>query len=422
MIKLLVIPASAAALVVGHATHEVDRVPEVKAQVVAVVDVGQLLDAARGADPLVCWYAAEGVSSGSSGRLIGVPHPVLGRDVAQRARAVSRDTLGSSSRARIRQAMRSPDACEREIATRLMGREGREFDSAELNAMLRELFDDQLSPARISAAIVAGLTVARDVVDAVHAALTDADVAVRANSAWALGRMRNPDSAQPLTRALGDADASVRAASVTALARIGTDDAVLLRILREDRSPEVRRTAAWALQRSRSSESVAGLIAAMRNDQDEDVREMAAWALAHARSTDAAEALGQAVQGDRSAKVRATAAWGVGHIAPRRLPAGVLNGLADDTREVRLRTAWAVGQSRDPDSAAAIRRALANEQDDRVRSAMVRALILTGDRNPEVIESLLQSDDEDIRRQAVMMLAGRSTPQPWPWPQPRPYP
>lgn len=423
MLKLLMIPASAA-LVVGHATHELGRTAEVVPAAVApgTVQVQELLDAARGVNPLVCWYAADGVSGGFAGRLEGVPHPALGRDVARRARALVRDTLDGSARTRVREALRSADACEREIATRLIGRDRRDFDSAELNAMLRELFDEQLSPARISAAIVAGLTVARDVVDAVHDALADANVEVRANSAWALGRIRNPDSARPLSAALNDTEPSVRAASITALQRVGVDDAVLLRVLREDRSAEVRRAAAWALQRSRTPQAVEGLTRAMREDQDEDVREMAAWALAHTRSASAADALAEVVRTDRSRHVRATAAWGVGQIAPRRMPAPALSGLADDDREVRLRTAWAAGQVRDAEAIPALRRALDNEQDSRVRSALVRALIMAGERDPAAVESLLRSDDEEVRRHAVMMLAGRSRPWPWPWPQPRPYP
>ena len=60
--------------------------------------------------------------------------------------------------------------------------------------------------------------------------------------------------------------------------------------------------------------------------------------------------------------------------------------------------------------------------DERVRQALVRALLQSGEHSEEALSGLLQSKDDKTREMAVRALAGRRGPWPWPWPWPRPRP
>ena len=67
--------------------------------------------------------------------------------------------------------------------------------------------------------------------------------------------------------------------------------------------------------------------------------------------------------------------------------------------------------------------ALRDEKSERVRQALVRALLESGERSSDVFKDLLESKDSDTREMAVRALAGRrGGPWPWPWPWPRPRP
>jgi HEAT repeat protein len=230
--------------------------------------------------------------------------------------------------------------------------------------------------------------------------------------------------------------------------------ALLVRVLRTDTDADVRRSAAWALASGGDGKAVEALVAALKTDADDGVREMAAWALAEARGESASAALASALQGDRSEKVRAIAAWALGqqrqsdttalvaaaadramkvreaaiwglgnqHLAAAPTP--LIAGLRDAEAPVRVVSAWALSQIADPATAPALRAAFKDEKDDKVREAIFRALMLVGDRSPEVIEQVLQSTDADLRAHAVQMMSRHRGPWPWPWPrpQPRPYP
>jgi beta-lactamase regulating signal transducer with metallopeptidase domain len=230
---------------------------------------------------------------------------------------------------------------------------------------------------------------------------------------------------------------------------------LLVRILRSDPDPTVRRSAAWALGESVRAGESGILVAALRGDADAGVREMAAWALARDRSEEAAPALAQTLRKDASAQVRATAAWGLGHrhhadttalvaaIAdsepavreaaiwalgqqrPEAAPPELVAALHDDVARVRVLAAWALTEIRDPASAPALRAAFAKEQDTEARRAMFRALAFLGDRSAEVLDRASAAKDPEIRSRAVLMMGGLGPgiwPWPWPWPQPRPMP
>jgi len=103
-------------------------------------------------------------------------------------------------------------------------------------------------------------------------------------------------------------------------------------------------------------------------------------------------------------------------------PAGLLKALRDDSNEVRLKAAWAVGQLEDHNAVAAVRDALNKEQDSQVRRALIRALVKSGGSSEQAMSQLLESSDPTVREAAVRGLVGRSSINPWPWPQPRPRP
>ncbi len=250
-------------------------------------------------------------------------------------------------------------------------------------------------------------------------------------------------------------------AVITAAATEAPDDdraALLAKALRTDPSAQVRRVAAWGLQRyAQSDVAEQALTAAVSNDADGEVREMAAWALANAHHSAAASAalikavrqdkdvemrrtaawsLGSirdesslealtAALGDPDAEVRQRAAWAVGAMRPDAAPAGLVRGLSDSDRDVRETTTWALFAIRDSRTIPAIESAFAHETDPDVQQGLIRALgAMSGDASVDALQKLVTSSDPRIRQTAITALAGGGAggPWPWPWPQPRPFP
>ena len=183
--------------------------------------------------------------------------------------------------------------------------------------------------------------------------------------------------------------------------------------------------AAWALGSIEDSRAIAPLAQAIRSDAEDKVRETAVWALGEIEDRSAIDALGAATS-DRSPRVRGTAAWAIGQLNENGAKAapGLLRLLRDENTDVRLKAAWALGEIQDTGALPAIREALRAEQNDRVRKALIRALMKSGERSEAALTELLTSSDPQIREAAVRGLAGRNSfdPWPWPWPRPRPFP
>ena len=232
---------------------------------------------------------------------------------------------------------------------------------------------------------------------------------------------------------------------------------VLAKLLRTDPSAEVRRVAAWGLERYPGvAVAVDALIAALDSDRDAQVREMSAWALAGAgRSAAATAALGKALKQERDASVRTTlvwaagqrracddvepilaalrgpdaetrelAAWAIGSCSPERAPAALVQALGDKEAEVRLSVAWALFRIRDASTAGAIDAAFRRETDAEVQEGLIHALGTFGELSVDVLQRLVTSPDSTVRRFAVTTLARSDGLGPWPWPrpEPRPYP
>jgi HEAT repeat protein len=160
----------------------------------------------------------------------------------------------------------------------------------------------------------------------------------------------------------------------------------------------------------------------LKSDASESVRETAAWALGEISVKKAADQLADAVARDKSARVRATAAWAIGELNPGRAPKPLVAALRDQDDDVRLKAAWALSEIGDAETVKDITAALKSEQQNRVRQALVRALIESGEGSSDAFKDLLESKDDGTREMAVKALAGRRGPWPWPWPQPRPRP
>jgi HEAT repeat protein len=183
--------------------------------------------------------------------------------------------------------------------------------------------------------------------------------------------------------------------------------------------------AAWALGNIEDTRGVSALGNAIRSDSEERVRETAVWALGNI-GDHASVALLDAATSDRSAYVRGTAAWALGQLDDEgtSAPAGLLRLLSDENTDTRLKAAWALGQMQDRNALSAIRDALKSERNDRVRKALIRALMKSGESSEATLTELLNSSDPQVREAAVRGLAGARSfdPWPWPWPRPRPFP
>ena len=227
------------------------------------------------------------------------------------------------------------------------------------------------------------------------------------------------------------------------------------KLLRTDPSAEVRRVAAWGLERYTGvAVAVDALIAALESDRDAQVREMSAWALAGVgKSPAATAALSKALKQERDASVRTPliwaagqrracddvepilaalrdaepetrelAAWVIGSCRPERAPAALVQALGDKETEVRLSVAWALYTIRDASTAGAIDAAFRRETDAEVQEGLIHALGAFGESSIDVLQRLVTSADSNVRRFAVTTLAKSDGLGPWPWPRPEPRP
>ena len=418
------------------------------------VDVAALLTAAKGAPPMICSLAANSIRNWGWGEWDAPATPL------SFARATTPDdfesaALSASDIQQLLAGLAAEDPCVRELSVRLIGTQKPETVGGELVTRLGAS-DAGL---RSVAALGLGLVEAQNGVDPLIRALRDASIDVRANSAWALGRIENGRALQPLVGLFGDNAEKVRLAAVSAVGHMDSTSSIaaLIRVLRQDPAANVRRVAAWALGNLEARDGVTSLIDALARDSDARVREMSAWALGNIEDRRAVPALGTALRGDSEDRVRETAVWALGNIEDRsamdilaaatgdrnpnvrgtaawaignldeegtRAPAGLLRLLSDENTDVRLKAAWALGQLEDPNALSTIRDALKAEKNDRVRKALIRALMKSGESSQETLTQLLSSSDPAIREAAVRGIAGARSfdPWPWPWPRPRPFP
>jgi beta-lactamase regulating signal transducer with metallopeptidase domain len=229
--------------------------------------------------------------------------------------------------------------------------------------------------------------------------------------------------------------------------------ALLIKVLQTDTDAQVRRSAAWGLNEAATTAARAALARALASDADADVREMAAWALGESPGEEGRKALASAVRSDRSAKVRATAAWAIGQdgrrgdadaliavvsdadesvrgmalwalgqLDLRSAPPAVVAALKDGSPRVRETAAWALGQIGDAGAATGLVSAFEAETDAKAKRTDLWALSQLGEVPTAAVEAAMKSNDPQLRRRAVAMLAGDGASWPMPRPMPRPRP
>lgn len=99
----------------------------------------------------------------------------------------------------------------------------------------------------------------------------------RRKAMYALGRWGDPSVVPEIRRLLPQLDEGERIAAISALGQLGTQEAVAAVIeFADDRSPQVRKSAALALKRTRSPEAEAKLRDIAVNDPLSWIRELAA--------------------------------------------------------------------------------------------------------------------------------------------------
>jgi HEAT repeat protein len=175
-----------------------------------------------------------------------------------------------------------------------------------------------------------------------------------------LAAMRDPAAIPALRAALDDKAERVRAAALAGLGALAEPSLapLIMTYLTKDKSPFVRKAAAYALGQIVGGEATAGLIAGLR-DKDLEVRGAAAVGLSNAPDATAIAPLILALA-DKSAFVRAhaAAALGVnGRAAAQAVPNLVKLLTTDEDHEARRQAATALGRIGEPSALPALEHA-----------------------------------------------------------------
>jgi HEAT repeat protein len=204
--------------------------------------------------------------------------------------------------------------------------------------------------------------------------LTERSVDARANSAWALGILRDSETVRPLVGALADGAPAVRLAAAQALGELRSAVAAeaLGRTL-DDPERHVRLAAVRALVRVADARAIAPLLKALRSP-DVEVRLAAASSLGARPERRGSAALRERLKVDPSSAVRFVIARGLATEGDRAGIRYLCKALGSDAdRAVRRQAATVLGGVRGADSREALRRALGDE-DAEVR-ALARAAL-----------------------------------------------
>ena len=206
--------------------------------------------------------------------------------------------------------------------------------------------------------------------------LKSSDEEVRLDTTIRLSSLRTPGAAGALASAASDQSERVRAAAIVGIGNCG--DAAFVPIvaarLLEDKSVHVRKSAAYALGKLRTNQSVVALTSAL-HDKDLEVRGAATVSLGEHEDPAAITALIAALS-DKSGFVQERAALALGHYGRASAPAvsTLIKLLATDTRHgVKLHAAIALGQIGDRSALPALEKAT-HDKDPYVSRAATEAL------------------------------------------------
>ncbi|MEN3334937.1 MAG: hypothetical protein V7641_4302 [Blastocatellia bacterium] len=190
--------------------------------------------------------------------------------------------------------------------------------------------------------------------------LQSGDEEERREAALMLGAMRDPATIATLRAALNDKSERVRAAALAGLGQLQEPSLapLIATYLTKDKSPFVRKAAAYALGQTGGSAATTALIAGLR-DKDIEVRGAATVSLSGTPDATAIAPLILALT-DKSAFVRAhaAAALGVnGRAAAQAVPHLVKLLTTDEDHEARRQAATALGRIGEPSALPALERA-----------------------------------------------------------------
>src|ERR1700737_606957 len=230
------------------------------------IDVAALLTAARGPPPIICSLASRAIRGYGWGDRSDAPSTPLGSFVSSTSYEFEREQLPIEDVQRLLTGLSSDDPCVREMSVRLIGTQKPAAVASELINRL-----GSSDPAlRAISALGLGLVDAPTGVDPLIRTLRDPTADVRANSAWALGRIENGRGLGPLVGLFRGNAEKVREAAVAAVGRMDSTSTIpaLIRVVRQDDSPRVRRVAAWALGKLEAHDAIDALAGVLAHDAD----------------------------------------------------------------------------------------------------------------------------------------------------------
>ena len=281
-------------------------------------------------------------------------------------------------------------------------------DAALLPAFIAALRDDPAPDVRREAAAVLAAWEQDDVVEALCAALLDADADVRAAAAQSLSELKEPASGHVLRRWATRTEPFVRRAVLRGLRELRFADALepALQAL-ADADAEVRVEAVSVLGWLKDPRALAPLAALAAGDAQADVRRAAVGALGFASAADPAilDALLAALRDD-AWQVREEAVTTLGKLRANPAREPLVAALDDAYWQVRLRAARALGQLRDPRAAPAVAALLAHTISNLRKEAALALGELGASETLPALHAALDDRDPDVRK-AVRIAIGQ---------------
>jgi HEAT repeat protein len=257
------------------------------------------------------------------------------------------------------------------MATVLAGLRGVDAIETLLRAWARDLRDDRDS---LTGLIWQLMDADRAGCRRVILALTDdRDPDVRRTALWALGHVADPSDVDQLVAAATDVDPQTRSLALGALSGLQRDDRAFAAHTHglADPDPDVRRSAVSGLGYSNRPDAVAPLLR-QADDGSSGVRMSVAYSLGRLADRAAIPAL-LAYLGDTDAYVRDAAVHALGEVGGPDAVAALLRIGIDPDPAIRAKAASPLVKNLDPDTSAALG-ALAGDGDASVRASTVAAI------------------------------------------------
>jgi HEAT repeat protein len=273
-------------------------------------------------------------------------------------------------------------------------------DSALLPAFVEALREDPSPDVRREAAAVLAAWEQDDVVEALCAALLDADDDVRATAAQSLSELKELPSGHVLRRWAARPEPFVRRSVLRGLRELRFADAFepALSAL-PDPNADVRIEAVAVLGWLKDARALAPLASLAAGDADADVRRAAVGALGFALASDPAivDALLAALRDD-AWQVREEAATTLGKLRAPSASEALIAALDDVYWQVRLRAVRALGLLRDAQAASAVAPLLSHTISNLRKEAALALGDLGSRESLPALQAALEDRDPDVRK------------------------